>query len=100
MPQEEWPKYLSRTAKYYGYDRQIEVRPDRTQLKSGHGVVYNFDEGSDCPCPGIEVSCKRLPGQSSLGQDLNVFTIKLRGLGTLIEGSGQRSDLKLKICID
>jgi hypothetical protein len=73
------------------------------ELKSGKGVTYDFSEGSaglDSPCPGMELSSKRLPGQSSLGQDLYLFTIKLRGLGPVIEGSGGRSDLNLKICID
>ncbi|KIX04312.1 uncharacterized protein Z518_05179 [Rhinocladiella mackenziei CBS 650.93] len=100
LPQEEWPKYLSETAKYYGYDRQIEVHPNRTELKSGKGITYDFNEGEAGPCSGIEVSSKRLPGQSSLGQDLNIFTVKLRGLGTLIEDTGRRSDLNLKICIE
>jgi hypothetical protein len=31
---------------------------------------------------------------------LYLFTIKLRGLGPVIEGTGGRSDLNLKICID
>jgi hypothetical protein len=91
---------LSRTARYYGYDKQVEVRPNRTDLKSGKAIALNLDEASVGPCSGIEVSSKRLPGQSSLGQDLNVFTIKLRGLGTLIEDTGRRSDLNLKMYID
>jgi hypothetical protein len=105
LPQEEWLQYLSKTARYYGYDKQISIRPSRTELKSGKGTVYDLSEGScsaDSTSPGsaIEVSSQRLPGQSSLGQDLYVFTIKLRGLGTFIEQTGVRSDLNLKICVD
>lgn len=56
--------------------------------------------GLDSLCFNLEVSSKRLPGQSSLGQDLHVFTINLKGLGALIEDTGVRSDVKLKICVE
>lgn len=105
LPQEEWSKYLSKTARYYGYDREISIRPTRTELKSGKGITIDLSEGScsadsPSPCSTIEVSSRRLPGQSSLGQDLYVFTIKLRGLGTVIEQTGGRSDLNLTISVD
>ncbi|RMZ90100.1 hypothetical protein DV736_g2675, partial [Chaetothyriales sp. CBS 134916] len=103
LPPDEWPTYLSKTAKYYGYDRQIDVRSSKAELQSGKEIAYDFSQGSaglNSPCSGIEVSSKRLPGKSSLGQELHIFIIKLRGLGSLIEETGRRSDLNLKICID
>ena len=99
LPPGEWIEY-AKTAKYYGYDKTIEVRPSRLDLKHGKGLTYDINQYIDNACSGIEVSATKLPGQSSLGQDLYTFSIKLRGLGMLSEDKVKRGDLNWKICID
>lgn len=61
--------------------------------------TYDFSAVLEASCLGIEVSTQRLPGQSSLGQDLHISTIKLRGLGALSEDNFMRGDLNLKLCL-
>ncbi|KAJ9605392.1 hypothetical protein H2200_010049 [Cladophialophora chaetospira] len=102
LPREDWLKYLSKSAKYYGYDRQIDVRYSGMEFKSDKAITYDVSPGLvglNTPCSGIEVSSKRLSGKSSLDQDLHIFTITLQGMGNLIEDTDQRGDLALKICI-
>jgi len=100
LPAAEWLEY-SKTAMYYGYDTQVEIRPSRRDLKDGKAFSCQFKRELDAfSCSGIKVSSRRLPGQSLLGQDLYVFTILLQGLGERSEDQVVRGDLNLKICID
>jgi hypothetical protein len=89
----------TRSAKYFGYDKYIDITASRDDMKSGRSIDWEFTQEHGTSCSGISVSAKRLPGSSSLGQDSFVLNIKLLGLGTAGE-DGFKGDATLKILLD